>query len=603
MREPSHEPVRSRVAPRPHPPWRPWLWVYILACAWVPQAHAQVQCVPLSCLVPHAGNGCDDVTCCETICQFDPTCCENGWDAHCVTLAHATCQICGASGTGSCYSAHSGASCADAACCATVCSIDPFCCDESWDVLCAILASSMCQGTVLECGDPQAGDCHAPHASTACADATCCEAVCALAPECCQNSWDFICAGIADSICLTGACPVDCSPTAGTHGEGCVSYDASCGQPATVIAPGGALCGTLPVTDGLSDLDVYSVVVSDIDGDGVARVTLTLESAGPAFAALVQDSCSPWGPSPLVVQTELCGPVSAAACVEAGAWVVVVSPGVFPTPDHSQRLCAESQYELSVDVNQICGEPCGIGEPCDVPHAGPGCLDGDCCQAVCAIDPLCCSLAWDTVCVKATVANCSVAPPSYDDCANAAVIGEGTFDLQHLAATLDGPALPPGCTPGGAKNVQRDLWCRVTGVRGTVLISTCGGEEDPTLQLYEGTCASLALVYCAVPIIGQCPSGDAASAIQVSADCSDEFLIRVGFVPGQVGSAVLTVDGIACVSCDADLDASGDVDGTDMAVVLGNWGGQPSGGGDVDADGLIDGADLAAILGAWGPCP
>ena len=54
------------------------------------------------------------------------------------------------------------------------------------------------------------------------------------------------------------------------------------------------------------------------------------------------------------------------------------------------------------------------------------------------------------------------------------------------------------------------------------------------------------------------------------------------------------------VACLGDLDGNGQVDGADLAVLLGGWGG-PS--GDLDGSGTTDGADLAVLLGAWGPCP
>ncbi len=44
----------------------------------------------------------------------------------------------------------------------------------------------------------------------------------------------------------------------------------------------------------------------------------------------------------------------------------------------------------------------------------------------------------------------------------------------------------------------------------------------------------------------------------------------------------------------------GMIDGPDLAVLLGNWGG--SGAGDFNCDGSIGGADLAILLGAWGAC-
>lgn len=52
--------------------------------------------------------------------------------------------------------------------------------------------------------------------------------------------------------------------------------------------------------------------------------------------------------------------------------------------------------------------------------------------------------------------------------------------------------------------------------------------------------------------------------------------------------------------CPADLDGNGAVDGSDIAVVLGNWG---TPGADLTGDGTTDGADLAVVLGAWGACP
>ena len=47
----------------------------------------------------------------------------------------------------------------------------------------------------------------------------------------------------------------------------------------------------------------------------------------------------------------------------------------------------------------------------------------------------------------------------------------------------------------------------------------------------------------------------------------------------------------------ADLDNDGDVDGGDLAILIGGWGG-PS--GDVDGDGTTTGADMALLLGSWG---
>lgn len=54
------------------------------------------------------------------------------------------------------------------------------------------------------------------------------------------------------------------------------------------------------------------------------------------------------------------------------------------------------------------------------------------------------------------------------------------------------------------------------------------------------------------------------------------------------------------VTCPADLNGSGTVDGADLGLLLANWGG--TGTGDLDASGTVDGADLGALLAAWGAC-
>ena len=48
----------------------------------------------------------------------------------------------------------------------------------------------------------------------------------------------------------------------------------------------------------------------------------------------------------------------------------------------------------------------------------------------------------------------------------------------------------------------------------------------------------------------------------------------------------------------ADLNNDGLVDGSDLGLMLGNWG--LPGLGDLNGDGLVDGADLGLLLGSWG---
>lgn len=54
--------------------------------------------------------------------------------------------------------------------------------------------------------------------------------------------------------------------------------------------------------------------------------------------------------------------------------------------------------------------------------------------------------------------------------------------------------------------------------------------------------------------------------------------------------------------CPGDIDGSGSVDGSDLAMLLSLWG-SGSGHGDLDGSGVVDGSDLAILLANWGSCP
>ena len=81
--------------------------------------------------------------------------------------------------------------------------------------------------------------------------------------------------------------------------------------------------------------------------------------------------------------------------------------------------------------------------------------------------------------------------------------------------------------------------------------------------------------------------------------------LRLRFNASDLGAGSVVeaaVDGleVRVIECDdasgPDLDGNGVVNGADLAILLGNWGG--SGTGDLDGNGTVNGADLAALLGA-----
>ena len=70
------------------------------------------------------------------------------------------------------------------------------------------------------------GDCCEASGTPGCDDPDCCAAVCELAPICCDEGWDSLCAGLAADVCA-GGCPIpldDCA-SPGTITDGDTSYD------------------------------------------------------------------------------------------------------------------------------------------------------------------------------------------------------------------------------------------------------------------------------------------------------------------------------------------------------------------------------------------
>ncbi|TVQ57858.1 MAG: hypothetical protein EA377_00545, partial [Phycisphaerales bacterium] len=110
---------------------------------------------------------------------------------------------CGAAGTGDCCESNDTPFCDDATCCAQVCADDPFCCDTSWDGICASTANNECEICQPEpdCGVAGTGNCCESNGTPFCDDAECCEAVCAFDSFCCDTNWDSICASFALDEC------------------------------------------------------------------------------------------------------------------------------------------------------------------------------------------------------------------------------------------------------------------------------------------------------------------------------------------------------------------------------------------------------------------
>ncbi len=90
------------------------------------------------------GGGCGAVDCCNTVCLNDPFCCVDTWDDLCVFAANGLCGLTCGGASGSCTAVNGSPGCEDATCCQTVCDADTFCCDTTWDQDCVNLAGTLC---------------------------------------------------------------------------------------------------------------------------------------------------------------------------------------------------------------------------------------------------------------------------------------------------------------------------------------------------------------------------------------------------------------------------------------------------------------------------
>lgn len=155
-----------------------------------------------SCFAPTTTGqaGCSDDTCCAATCALDRFCCDVTWDNTCAGEAQGVCNgnflACDAN-AGSCGAADGTGGCDNLTCCNTVCLTDPFCCLTEWDATCVNEAESGC---LLTCG-AGAGACDATHLSPGCNSESCCALVCAEDPFCCSTEWDQVCVDLAAANC------------------------------------------------------------------------------------------------------------------------------------------------------------------------------------------------------------------------------------------------------------------------------------------------------------------------------------------------------------------------------------------------------------------
>jgi hypothetical protein len=391
--------------------------------------------------------GCSDSDCMDAVCQVDSYCCDNAWDSICVDEAEEICgdlctpppecgdglcngdencttcpldcglcdvecgdglcqddsgedcetcwQDCGAcEGEGPCCVSNGSPGCMDDDIESCVCAMDSFCCNNTWDSVCAEMAEE-CNS----CG----GDCCADNGSPGCSNSDVEECVCAQDSYCCEVFWDDICVGEVDEYGC-GTCDTECGDDVCEGFEDCETCSEDCGYClgeefccAEHDTPG---CAVQECQDIICEQDSYCC---EFDWDEICADE-ALDKCG--FCQVGAGSC--------------CEDNDLAGCEDLECQLIVCTEDLYCCDDTWDSICADAAVEMCADLCPAEPEPfCGDGEctddedcdscavdcglcpsdsDCCTNNGTPGCDAQECQVLVCAEDPFCCNSFWDGIC-------------------------------------------------------------------------------------------------------------------------------------------------------------------------------------------------------------
>ncbi|MFO0874155.1 MAG: hypothetical protein U0575_09310 [Phycisphaerales bacterium] len=602
--------------------------------------------MPADCCVPHGGTGCDSRICESLVCAIDSFCCAVAWDSICADEAAGFVECgCGAGPVGCGETRHScftsgPPGCENAACCTGVCAVDPSCCDTTWDVGCIDLALDFCHALMqpnLGISDLQA--CVLPDGSLQVAwnnqflpewtypkQLGTVSVVVTIESAATTISREFFihyfpaegfnaeCQRRRPDGCDAGQCAPWLATVVSDTPLELISLSASCLQ-----SPGGCICGithfpmVMKVAIPLGERGAAVSVVVDPgnfvdeldESDNAMLALVTSADACPTGACCLPDGTCVDGLAQhdcaVVRHGQFQG--NGSTCAEAIGPCPIEGTCVL---DHDILAgCIETDEATCVALGGVyLGDATMCMSNCCIEHGSLDCDDSACMDLVCVVDRFCCSVVWDRICADEAIEKCAVCTPNpvgapaNNDCAGAVEVTDGQTVFSTLNANSAGPSHPGACIIGA------DVWFTYHATTpGAVRVSLCGSDFDTMLAVYDNDWCDLSddtLVAC-----NDNACGTASQLTFVAGACGEGFLIRVGGWNSDsgAGGVLLVATARDCPlrpNCPADLDGDRSVDGSDLGLLLGNWGG--AGLGDLDGDGSVGGADLGLMLGAWGGC-
>jgi hypothetical protein len=565
------------------------------------------------CSIANGTPGCNDPACCNLVCDDMPDCCNFAWDQDCADHAILVCDlICGAAGTGSCFAAGQTPGCDNPECCEFVCSvIDPFCCEAIWDQGCADDAFVFCPIPEPQCGAPQTGDCFEANGSPFCDDQACCDTVCAVDPFCCDVTWDAICAEEAAELCACGPEQVpanDLCVDAIPIGLGTTAISNEC---ATAQAPSHASCTDSSVV-GLG-LDIWYTFASTFTG----TLTVSTCNQVPAewdtqMSAYEGTDCGDLSDPPLACAQPVCaaGRIMEVPVRQGVTYLIRIGGTLFDPVGAGTVTLAQGGF----DPCELTIPPSATAEPeaCGQDQNG-GCNSTPAAFTDVTLGTLIHGTSWaagglrDTdwyrlVLSKPTEVTLTMqsefasragfivqVPPGAGTCA--AVIDDLEPELLGgNCAELSAVAMLPAGT--------HIIYVSTTGFDGVPCVgqsSCCFPHASPGCD--DASCQS---AVCAADPFCCSSNWDGLCALQAADLCGG--LCGGGVAGLQIGNDyLLGIEGPE-LPCPADTNGSGIVDVQDLVAVITSWG-TSNAAADVNDDGVVNVQDLVMVITGWGPCP
>jgi hypothetical protein len=456
-----------------------------------------------------------------------------------------------------------------------------------------------------QCGDPASGNCtEVLPGIGGCQDVTCCEFVCDIDSACCDAEWDASCVAFAV--------------------DGCGFYIYECTDPNATVA-----------NDCVAGATTYAVAGDD-------SATVNFDTTGCNTDGPPQDQCgSGAGFEQLqndiwfVTSTDIDGFLTASTCNGGAEWDTKIAiynydaatfdPATLPdlylacNEDCGDEFFASSvQFECTAGTSYLVR----VGGY-DAASFGPGVLT----LTSESLPTFVCDAPVDAVSVTQntdmTVAEGGVScagggitteneyarkfpnrPAELIGCVDFGVVNGGSAQLSFMRIFSDADG---GDAPVLASMSEIDatqVYIPGGGYTGLVTVS-----YEAQLDIPAGT--NVVVVYDSVPstdgfsTCGANALGEALPTYIRSESCGINDYTpysAIGFNDVNWVLDYKTWDGGGPVTCTADLNLDGVVNGADLTILLGSWGtNDPV--ADLSGDGLVGGADLTIMLGNWGVCP